>query len=111
MRTRRGSHRTPRSAPGSQTRRRTALSSRRCAGSRLAPLENIRFDDSHTQVPEGLELSAGELAELRGEVARVAAERPWTNHRGWMGKVLDRAAARREASLSGEGVSCEGSKL
>ena len=81
------------------------------AESRLAPLENIRFDDSHTQVPPGLELSTSELAELRGEVARVAAERPWTNHRGWMGKVLDRAAARREASLSGEGVGCEGSKL
>ena len=31
-------------------------------GSRLAPLENIRFDDSHTQVPPGLELSASELA-------------------------------------------------
>ena len=54
----------------------------------------MRFDDDDglAATPADLALGAPELAELAGEVARVAAERPWTNFRGWMGKVVARAA-------------------
>ena len=30
---------------------------------------------------------------MQEQVAQVAVERPWTNYRGWMEKVLSRAIA------------------
>ena len=62
------------------------------ASSRLAPLDNIRFVDELTETPAVLALGRPELEAMRGEVARVAAERPcWTNSQDWQAKVVDRA--------------------
>ena len=37
--------------------------------------------------------SVADLRKMQEEVVRVAAERPWTNYRGWMEKALERAIA------------------